>query len=286
MFNEGKLPGWINPLAFAAAEWRLSDEADSIDADELLSFLRPPRTTSDIKGLVERYRKISAKEEKLRVVPAEPGILEKLVWPLRNAKASYVLGNNLAVVALCGVVAEMVSVLLLRLAKTELKGKALEEPDGATFEECVETLRQADREKILGSHGIVSEEVIQMFRTIRTRRRGYLHRWSQDHACLAKDAEECYGAATGLVVVAIGQDFSDGKFMLNPKLAEFLQQEGVYQPSLDSEARCGTKPGRCSTSSGDAGLIRRIGRRVLGIASVGIAGTGRWLLRLSGQLAR
>ena len=144
MSNEGKLPGWINPLAFTAAKWTPSGEADSIDADEILSFLRSPRATSDIKSLVKRYRKISAKEEKLSVVPGEPRILEKLVWPLRNAKASYVLGNNLSVVALCGVVAEMLAVLLLRLAETELNGKALEEPDGATFEERVETLRQVD----------------------------------------------------------------------------------------------------------------------------------------------
>ena len=125
-----------------------------------------------------------------------------------------------------------------------------------------------------------------MFRTIRTRRRGYLHRWSQDHDRLAQDAEECYGAATGLVVAAIGQDFSDGKLMLNPKLAEYLQQEGVYQPSPDSAARCGTNPGRCSTGSGDAGLVRRVSWRASGIASVGVARAGRWLLRLSVRLAR
>ena len=49
-----------------AAERTPTDEADSIDAGEILSFLRPPRTTSDIKSLVERYTRISAKEETLQ----------------------------------------------------------------------------------------------------------------------------------------------------------------------------------------------------------------------------
>ena len=63
MSNEGKLLGWINPLAFTTAEPTPTDEADSIDAGEILLFLRRPRTTSDIKSLVERYTRISAKED-------------------------------------------------------------------------------------------------------------------------------------------------------------------------------------------------------------------------------
>ena len=102
MENERTFKGQVNPLTFINAEFPSPSGPRSISAEGILSFLCPPGTLNDAQSLVERYKKISAGPT-LHVAPAEPRILEKLVWPLRHAKASYVVGNNLARTIQCAV---------------------------------------------------------------------------------------------------------------------------------------------------------------------------------------
>ena len=160
MSSDGTLEAWMNALDFPEVEWVRAEDTASTPAETILSFLCPPGTPNDVKSLVERYKRISTSRNRLFAAPAEPRILEELVWPLRNAKASYVLGNNLAVVALCGMVAEMVAVLLWRLAEPELNRRALTEEDetdlfGRRFDE----LSQQHRVRILRTYSIVPKDV-------------------------------------------------------------------------------------------------------------------------------
>lgn len=235
MSNEGTLQAWINPLDIPELTGDRAEDTSPTPVETTLAFLCPPGTPNDANSLVARYKRISTVEHRLFVIPTEAGILEKLVWPLRNAKASYVLGNNLAAVALCGVVAEMVALLLWELHKPELNGKALTEADErALFGSAFEKLSQYRRMEILRAYGIVPDDVGKMLDTIRSNRRRYLHHWSQGHASLSKDAEQCFRRATGLVVAVTGQDFSDGTILLDSKLLEYLEQEGTLRPSPDS----------------------------------------------------
>ncbi len=231
--NKGIFKAWINPLAFPGVDLAWAGEAVP-DSEAMLSVLCRPGVPHDTRSLGDRSRRISATARELFAVPDEPAILEKLVWPLREAKASYVLGNHLAVVAMCGSVGEMVAVLLMRLAEVELRGKEWKDGGGAPFEEWIEGLRQADREKILRRHSLVGQGVLEVFRMVRLTRNRYLHRWSQGHASLAKDAEACFHAATGLVVEAIGQDVREGRIVLNPRLVSYLEREGLYRPGVDA----------------------------------------------------
>ena len=219
----------INPLAFIEVEFPSPGKADSISAETLVSFLCRPGTLDDAHSLVERYKRISTGPT-LFAAPAEPRILEKLVWPLRHAKASYVLGNNLSVVALCGMVAEMVAMLLWKSAETKLNGRAMTEEDekallGSTFEK----LPQDRRVRILKAYGIIASDVTSDFDTIRRTRRQYLHLWSHDHGCLPDDAVKCFHAAIRLVIKAIGQDFNDGRLVLNPALIRYLERTGMFE---------------------------------------------------------
>src|SRR5437868_5851009 len=43
--------------------------------------------------MVARYREIPREKPRLFAAPLVPGMLDKLVWPLRHAKAGYVTGN-------------------------------------------------------------------------------------------------------------------------------------------------------------------------------------------------
>ena len=228
MPNNRKFKAQINPLAFIEAELPSPSEPSSISAETILSFLCPPGTLNDTQSLVERYKRISAGPT-LFAAPAEPRILEKLVWPLRHAKASYVVGNNLSVVALCGMVAEMVAVLLWKLAEPKLNSRAMTEEDekallGSTFEK----LSQDRRVKVLRAYGIIESDIANDFDTIRQTRRQYLHLWSHSQSRLPEEAVECFHAAIHLVIEAIGQDFNNGKLVLNPALIEYLEKKGMF----------------------------------------------------------
>ena len=236
MSDEDEIERQISPLRFTEAEWARADNAASISPEAILRFLCPPGTLADASSLVDRYKRISAEAAKLCVVSVELRILEKLVWPLRAAQASYILGNNLAVIALCGIVAEMVAVLLWRSAEAKIDGKKFSRRDEkALFGSDFESLGQYRRVKILVAYGIVVRPVEQLFDTIRSKRNQYLHRWSKDHESLSKDAEECFHAAVGVVRETLCLDDFDDMFLLEPNLMKFLRQRGTYQPVSDSQ---------------------------------------------------
>jgi hypothetical protein len=235
MADGGEFKAWINPLAFSEVD-QPSDGEASPSAEMILSFLCPPEMPADPKSLVERYKTISTEPVRLLAAPAEPRILEKLVWPLRHAKASFVVGNSLSVVALCGMVSEMVAVLLWQLTEVNLNGRAMTvEDEAALFSSSFEKLGQERRVKVLASYGIATQDVVKMFDTIRLNRRKYLHLWSQDHDRLSEDAVACFHAAVGLVVAAIGQDFNDGAIVLSPRLVKYLRRQGIYEPPQEPE---------------------------------------------------
>lgn len=223
---------WINPLRFLEVELSAVDRTDSISAASILSFLCPPGTPDDCKSFVERYKRIDIEPRTLRLTPAEPKILEKLVWPLRQAKASYVIGNNLSVVALCGMVAEMVAVLLWKLDETQLNGRILTETDErALWGRKFERLAQDRRVEILKAYGIITLDVVKEFDVIRLTRNQYLHRWSNDHDRLPEDAETCFRAAGELVVQAIGlKVLKGGTIDVSSKLVKYLEREDAVRP--------------------------------------------------------
>src|SRR5438128_2592602 len=108
----------INPLSFLELDRPGPPTDPKVPSPEsVLSFLCPDRATADVASLVKRYREISPEPVSLVAVPAEQRILDKLAWPLRHAKASYMVGNYLAVIALCGMVAEMVALLIWETAE-------------------------------------------------------------------------------------------------------------------------------------------------------------------------
>ena len=102
------------------------------------------------------------------------------------------------------------------------------------FGRSYERLGQERRVKVLSAYGIITQFFVEDFETIRLTRNKYLHRWSQDHKTLSIDAEKCFRAATRLVVLAMGLDLQDGKIVVNPRLLNYLQDEGVYEPDQDS----------------------------------------------------
>ena len=223
------IKAWINPLALV--DLALPGEPVDASSEAILRFLCPASTPSDPATLVNRYKEISSEPVRLFAAPAEDRILDKLIWPLRHAKASYMVGNYLAVIALCGMVAEMVTLLMWEIAEVSLNGRAMLEADErALFGSTFERLGQERRIQVLSVYGLIDEATKGRFETPKDIRRRYLHLWSQDHDSLPRDAVKTYYAAVALVVAVIGQDVSDGKIVINHRLVKYLERKGVYAP--------------------------------------------------------
>ena len=236
--NDGKLfKAWINPLQFLEVDepWtRLQRKPPS--AEDILRFVCTPGIDNDIQSLVERYRRISKEKKRLFAAPYEDRILNKLVWPLRHAKACYMVGNYLGTISLSGMAAEMVAILLFDIYEPTIKNKAMTAQDEkALFGSSFEKLGQHRRVEILHAFNIIDGDLKKDFDLIRLTRRKYLHLWSQDHATLPSDAVSAYNAAVSIVVKAIGQDIHNGKISLNPALVKYLERSGVFVPDDEAE---------------------------------------------------
>jgi len=229
MSDDKRIEVHLNPLNFIEVDepWA-SIGTREITLETILSFICTPGIGSERDILISRYKEISIEKPRLFAAPNEQRILDKLIWPLRHAKAAYMVGNYLGTIALCGMVAEMVAILLFEISNFRLNNKPMSEQDqSGVFGSEFEKLGQDRRVKILNAYGIINDQLKKAFDMIRTKRKRYLHIWSQDHDRLPADAIEAFNAAVLIVVSAIGQDLQEGRLMLNPKLIQYLDQKGI-----------------------------------------------------------
>ena len=220
---------WLNPLSFPQVDLPGSDE-EPVDASAILRFLCEPSESSDPTDIAERYREISSREERLSYAPVDERILETLVWPLRSAKAAYMLGNYSATVALCGFVAEMVAVLLYEIAPSEVRCKAATEEDEVRlYGKRIARLGQYRRVQVLRACGIIDASAEELFNQVRETRNKYLHSWRYQKGELRGDAVRVFGAALRLVKRLLGQEVRNGGLVVNPALHVYLREKGVLR---------------------------------------------------------
>ena len=240
----------VNPLAFPEVDFGEVMKATP-DVESILRFICAPGVPSDVATLLARYREI-AKGEPLSIVPDEQRVVDKLVAPLRHAKASYMVGNYLGTIALGGMVAEMLAILLWDLAGAELGGKPMTVKDeDALFGSAFEKLGQDRRVRVLDAYGQISVPVKADFDLLRSVRRKYLHLWSQDHDRLPADAIEVYRACLRLVAAVFGQSVVEGKIVLTPQLMKYLERHGLVEdlpgpPEASTDGPSGDQKARSS----------------------------------------
>jgi hypothetical protein len=139
------------------------------------------------------------------------------------------VGNYFSTIALSGMVAEMVAMLLWEITERQINGRTMTNEDEKRLFGCeFEKLGQQRRVSVLFAYGIVGDVTRSHFDKVREIRTHYLHLWSQDHDRLPTDGVKCFHAAVSLVVAAIGQDVKDGRLLLNPSLVRYLERKGLY----------------------------------------------------------
>ncbi len=227
----------VNPLAFLEVDepWAGVRKGEVL-LEHVLQFLCTPGSSNAVGDLVERYKRVSVENPRLFAAPAEERLLERLIWPLRQAKGSFMLGNYLGTISLCGMVAEMAAILLFDLGKVQLNRTPLDEgKQRALFGSRFEKLGQERRVEVLAAYGMIDQPLRAAFDLIRTRRRRYLHLWSADHASLESDAIECFKAAVLVVVRALGLSVDNGKLILRREVLEYLAQHNAGPTVLEGD---------------------------------------------------
>ena len=225
---------WINPLQFVSSVKPMPGTAPELPpAESVLDFMSPLDDPISVEKAVERYRDISKEKIRLFAAPAEARILRKLVWPLRHAKGSYMMGNWLGTIATCDMVAEIAAIMLYDVWFTKrmelgakLSGKeapSIPEFERFSQEERIRTLREWD---------IIDDGVEICFDLIRSKKKRYRQLWIHDGQTMPADAVEAYHAAVVVVVRAIGQETEKGKIVLPEDLVHYLARSGMEPSDL------------------------------------------------------
>ena len=121
MTDETLMQVLLNP--FSPRTKKISSKGPVYSKKDLIQFLFSPNTKSDVASLTARYDEINKNSNQLWAIPTDKLIQEKLIYPLRNAKASFVAGNYLGCISLCGIVAEMSSILIYKIADIKINEK-------------------------------------------------------------------------------------------------------------------------------------------------------------------
>lgn len=236
--NNSSLSGYIRPLAFLDGdEYTRGVTKKEPGLDRLLDFLFDKDAPHDMASVLKRYKDVFQGAADMPLAPYEPVFMQKLVWPLRHAKASYVLGNYLGTITLCGLVCEMLAILLYEMSPVSLGqgGQPLSQADQKKlFGDTFEGLRQERRVRILGLLGIIDDDLKSKFGMVRKSRNDYLHKLSQEHADLAKDAATAYRETLSLVIRSLGFGIKTGRFVFNQRFLAYLAQKGVLNEPPDS----------------------------------------------------
>ena len=230
MAQSDKIEVLLNPVTFLEADegWIFGREGEAPSPDEVLKFLCSPEVKSETKNLVRRYRDISGTEGKrLLVAPADHDILTKLVTPLRHGITSYMLGNYLGTIALCGAICEMLAIFWYDLARVKtpqgvMERKTQELMYGRSFEK----LNQDRRLNVMRALELLDEDTYRNFTMVRNLRNKYLHYFSISHKPIASDAKKAWVVTRGLLVQVFDIQFENGKIKLNPSLLRYLREKG------------------------------------------------------------
>ena len=217
---------FINPLELLEwePEFRVSNFPDDPAPEGLLEFLCPLDMSAEMSAFKERYGKVSKCDRNLVLTLEESELKENLFGPLRQAKTNYVIGNYLGSIALCGIVAERVALLVynINIVNTEKRQE-------------FEDMHQAHRLKLLKSLDLIGEESRMSFGEIGAARKSALYLWNTLEDGIAKRAVRAYASATRLVLDVMDVEFIEGNVRLNPKLRKYLEDRDDIVIKDDSD---------------------------------------------------
>jgi hypothetical protein len=223
------LPIHLNALKFFSLEASQPNWQEVLR--ELSSLFGSAPNFDDLK---KRYEE-ATEEFQIFGVPSEPKIVSKLLEPLHGAKSAYVLGNFLSCIALCGMVAEMVAILMYEVREFTINGKPLDEKtQKGVFSMSFERLGQDRKIEVLSALSMINEKERHSFLTVKTIRKNYLHYLSHPHDRIREDARTAFGATANLVVWLMGLGVAAGSMKLDQRFINYLKRIEFIKPEAES----------------------------------------------------
>lgn len=218
--------GILNPLvchALDAAHAKVFGLEPSVEA--VLEFHCVPGCAPTLDELRRRYDEITRVQAPLFFVPSEASVLRRMVFPLRHAKADYIVENYVGTIALCGLVAEMATLLTWEIAEPAQRVPLLRNGIAVDFEK----LGQRERIGHLENRKVIDEATAAKYRDILGVRRQFVHFWEHKEGTSPRaSALRCFGLAVQLVSDLIGQGIDEGKWVPNPRLIDFLKRSDLW----------------------------------------------------------
>ncbi len=209
------IPKILNPM--------LANTILEHQSDLLNSFFGLPISALSLE-ILERYVEVTDNGLHTAVVPHTAEILERLLKPLRSAKRSYSLGDYVATIALCGIVGEMLAILLWKINDVRLKGSQItEKEEKSLFGRTFEMLGQEKKIEILKTFGHIDDMHYQLFKDVKDSRRPYLHLWTADFTKEKEDAMDVFQKTFQLFKDVTGIGLADaGTVRVNPLLMKLF----------------------------------------------------------------
>jgi len=235
MSKDNVFVGLLGPLAFPEFQTIPGQKPKEITLQDVIKNLCAENVVPEIGNFKKSYEHITENINKLFIVPTEYRILNKLIYPLKSAIRSYVTGNYLSTIALCGMVAEMAIIFHFETLKIKINDRDAEIIVKKLYNRNFERLSQDQRVKFLDALGFLDDDVVKNSDVIRACRRDYLHFLSKDLQNVAPDAKKAFDATLEIVVKILGLRIGEpGKMVLNQNVIDYLESKGLIEKSNDN----------------------------------------------------
>lgn len=197
------------------------DKAEYIWTRWLESFLGLPQK-SFTKDILERFREINTSETFMSIVPS----IQKLLNPLKDSCKAYCLGLHSSSIALTGIAAESLEILLWEMHELNVQGSLItKNQEKAILGRKFERLEQNRRIEVLDGFGWITAEQKKLFHHIREARNRYLHSWNQNFDKEKEDSLLCYKDAFRLLREITGVKLKDASsFEANPLIIKWMDK--------------------------------------------------------------
>jgi len=185
------------------------------------------------KETIERYEETTSTDLHFYIVPHSDKIEEKLLKPLQSAKRNYCLGDYISTIAVCGIFAEMLAILVWKMNELNVSGRRLlEKEEEKLFGRSFENLGQDQRINILSVLNLIDAGQKEKFDQIRRVRRQYLHFWSSAIKDQRRHSLEVLKHSFHLLREITDIGLADaGTVKVNPKLVKMIEYKENDNPS-------------------------------------------------------
>lgn len=223
----------LQPLNFMEAEENAVEAQGHPNFESILKFCCGTHSAKPEK-IVKRYRELHD-GIRLQAIPQVDFLDKKIVKPLLQAQTSYMTANFIATIAMCGIVAEMLSNFTWEIYQPSLqlgRKPLTESMQKALFGRTVDDMTQEARLNVLEALDLVSPESVVKFKRVKDVRNQYIHfhKSNPEEKTQKQEAAELFRLVQELVCDVIGQDFSNGRFNINQATFAYLEKNGLIKP--------------------------------------------------------